>query len=112
MSAEPIEPLRPKDYLEATPREVRAALIPEEQTDFDRSWRWALAEAAESHDPTAVQRTLDNWRRVAMITVAQGPEAHREMLGRAERATRTGDVPSGSGSAEDVRALIRERLGQ
>jgi hypothetical protein len=111
MSAEAVEPLRPRDYLDATPREVRAALIPEERADFDLSWRKALAEAAESLDLTGVQETLDSWRRVAMITVAHGHDAHRRMLRRAEHTTRTGELPPDAVPMEDIKAMVRERLG-
>jgi hypothetical protein len=81
-------------------------LIPEEQADFDSSWRRALAEAAESLDLTGVQQTLDSWRRVAMITVAHGHEAHRRMLRRAEYTTRTGELPPGAVPWSELKAEL------
>ncbi|MFD1047142.1 DUF6247 family protein [Kibdelosporangium lantanae] len=39
------------------------------------------------------------------------PEAHRRMLQGAEQTLRTGELPAGSVPANDVKALIRERLG-
>ncbi|HEV2784418.1 MAG TPA: DUF6247 family protein [Actinophytocola sp.] len=106
------EPKRPP-FADASPAEVRAALIPEEATVFDREWRAALAEATETFDLTAVHETLEHWRRIAWMTTAHGPEAHRRMLARAEYTLRTGKLPPGvvTHSADEVRAMIRERLG-
>jgi hypothetical protein len=93
-----------------TPRAIRAALLPEEVGDFDRAWRAALAEAAETLDLTGVYKTLENWRRIARMTQAD-PEAHRRMLRQAEHTLRTGELPAGSVPIDEVKALIRERLG-
>jgi hypothetical protein len=48
MSAEMIEPPRRRVFKDASPREIRAALIPEEQADFDLTWRAAIEKAAET----------------------------------------------------------------
>ncbi|MGH8575289.1 MAG: DUF6247 family protein [Gammaproteobacteria bacterium] len=63
----------------ATPAEVRAALIPEEATQFDQQWREVMARAIERLDLAEVLETLESWRRVARLTAAAGPEAHRAM---------------------------------
>lgn len=68
---------------DASPAQVRAALIPEEQAEFDRDWRAALTRAAETLDLTEVHETLEAWRLVAQLTAAQGPAAHRAMYRRA-----------------------------
>lgn len=88
-------------------------MIPEEVDDFDRQWRAALAEAAETLDLQGVFETLEHWRRIAWMTTSHGPEAHRRMLARAEYILRTGELPPGTvtHSADEVRALIRKRLG-
>jgi len=53
-----------------------------------------------------------NYHRIAWLTQRQGPEAHRRMLDRVEHTLRTGEAAPGSGSAEEVKALLQERLGQ
>src|SRR5689334_5403020 len=91
MSAEPIEPSPPRSFRDASPREVRAALVPEEQADFDQQWRTAMIEATESLDLADVSRILDSWRRRAAITTHLGHHSYRQMLARAERTLRTGE---------------------
>lgn len=68
---------------DASPAEVRAALIPEEAAEFERDWRAVLAKAAETLDLSEVLETLDSWRLVAQLTAAAGPEEHRAMYRRA-----------------------------
>lgn len=63
-----MEPPGARSFKDASPWEIRAALIPEEQPDFDRQWRKAMAEAADSLDLADVFRVLDSWRRHAMAT--------------------------------------------
>ena len=92
-----------------TPRAIRAVLLPEEVGDFDREWRTALARAAETLDLTEVFDTLERWRRIARSTQAD-PQAHRRMLATAARLRAGENIPSAS--ADDVRALIDQRLGR
>lgn len=73
---------------DASPAQVRAALIPEEAAEFERDWREVMARAAESLDLSEVLDTLESWRLVAQLTAAVGPESHRAMYRRAaERLT-------------------------
>ncbi|QYN39430.1 hypothetical protein K1T35_20845 [Pseudonocardia sp. DSM 110487] len=92
-----------------TPRAIRAVLLPEEVGDFDREWRTALARAAETLDLTEVFDTLERWRRIARSTQAD-PQAHRRMLATAARLRAGENLPSAS--ADDLRALINQRLGR
>jgi hypothetical protein len=62
---------------------VRAALIPEEAAEFEREWRAVMAKAADTLDLTEVLETLEEWRLVAQLTAAAGPEQHRAMYRRA-----------------------------
>lgn len=96
MSAEPVEPPRARSFREASPREIRAALIPEEQHEFDTSWRAALAMAGETMDLEEVFRTLDAWRTHAALTDELGHRGYRKWLADLERRTRTGERPAGS----------------
>lgn len=77
-----------RTFVDASPAEVRAALVPEEAARFDRNWREVMARATETLDLTELFETLESWRLVARMTAAQGAEAHRAMLRRAaERYT-------------------------
>jgi hypothetical protein len=79
-------------FADASPAEIRAALIPEEAAEFDQQWREVMARATETLDLSEVLDTLASWRRVARLTAAAGATAHRAMYQRA--ATRlTGETP-------------------
>jgi Family of unknown function (DUF6247) len=112
MSAEAVEPPRPRNFKDASPREVMAALVPEERPDFERQWRRALDEATDSFDLTGVYETLDSWRRRATITNYLGHNGYREMLARADRILRTGEPEPDSVPLEEIKALLAERLGR
>lgn len=90
------EPARGRPpFTDASPAQVRAALIPEDVTEFDRQWRAAMATATETLDLTGVHRTLECWRRIAWRTTSNGPDAYQRMLARAEETLRTGELPPG-----------------
>ncbi len=92
-----------------SPRDIRAALLPEEVGDFDSQWRAALARATETLDLTEVYEVLRQWQRIAVLTQAD-PEAHRRMLQVADRALRGESIPTVPLSA--VEAVIQERLAR
>lgn len=88
----------------SAPREIRAALIGEEVTGFDREYREALAEATETLDLGGVLGMLGRWRRVAWSAGAN-PDAHRRMLGHASRLGAGGEL------ATEPWQQTRARLG-
>jgi len=110
MSAEAVESSEPRTFKEASPREVRAALVPEEQSDFDREWRAVMSEATEALELADVFRILDSWRRRAMITTHLGHNGYRRMLARAEERLRTGEAPADSVPLDEIKELIAERV--
>jgi hypothetical protein len=112
MSAEAVEPSEPRTFKDASPREVKAALVPEERTDFDRQWRTALSDAGETLELADMFRVLDSWRRRAMITTQLGHHGYRTMLARAEERLRTGEAPADSVPLDEIKELIAERLGR
>lgn len=75
----------------STPREIHAALTGEEIGHFDREYRHATADAAESLDLSGVLAMLERWRRVAWST-RNDPDAHRWMLESASRLSTGEDV--------------------
>lgn len=83
-------------YADASPAEIRAALIPEEQVQFDLQYGRALEAAQTSYSLEQLERVLSAWRRVAAITTARGPDAHRRTLARAKETLDAGDLPRDS----------------
>lgn len=98
-------------FADSSPAQVRAALIPEDVAEFDRQWQTVMATATKTLDLTGVHRTVESWRRVAWLTTANGPEKYRQMLARAERTLRTGELPPDSVPLDEIKAMIAERLG-
>jgi len=90
-------------FAEATPAEVRAALIEEEAGQFDEQWRRALAGAAETFDLSGVMETLDHWRRMAWLQ--QDPDGYRRMLVRAA------EIMAGEKLPPEPLAATKARLG-
>lgn len=84
----------PRPFADATPAQVRAALISEEAVEFDRQWRAAMAAATESLDLTGVLALLESWRKIAWLTASAGPEAHRRMYRRAASSLTGREVPA------------------
>jgi Family of unknown function (DUF6247) len=78
-------------FVDASPAQVRAALLPEDAAEFDRQWQEVMARATRELDLTEVHRTLNNWRRVAWVTTATGPERYQAVLVSAEQRLRTGE---------------------
>lgn len=99
------EPRRPP-FADASPAQVRAALIPEEAAEFDRQWREVMRAATDTLDLTDVLAVLESWRRVAWMTSANGPEAHRRMYRRAAARLTDERIPDGESLAR-----TKARLG-
>lgn len=93
-------------FADASPAEVRAALIPEEAAEFERDWRAVLARAAETLELSEVLETLESWRLVAQLTAVAGPEGHRAMYRRAAGRLTGEDIP-----ADEPLPRTKARLG-
>ena len=93
-------------FADASPAEVRAALIPEEAKEFERDWREVMARAAETLDLSEVLETLESWRLVAQLTAVAGPEEHRAMYRRAAGRLTGQDIP-----ADEPLPRTKARLG-
>ena len=103
---------KPTPFAEMSPADIRAGLVPEEQSEFDRAWRAACLEAAETMDLTIVRTTLETYGAHAMVVKHDGPDGYRELMARAKERLRTGAEPTGGMSGEEMLALIQERLGR
>jgi hypothetical protein len=89
----------------STPREIRAALIGEEIAHFDREYRHAMADAAESLDLSGVVSMLRRWQRVAWSS-QDDPDAHRHMLACADKLNAGGDVATESWQQTKIRLSL------
>jgi len=92
-------------FADASPAEVRAALLAEEQPAFDVEYRRALGVAAESLTLDELHATLACWRRVAWMT-DRDPAGHRRMLRRAAERFSGEPLP-----AEEPLERTKARLG-
>lgn len=101
----PVQPRRPL-FADASPAQVRAALIPEEAAEFDHQWRDVMARATDTLDLTEMLAVLESWRRVAWLTAANGPDAHRRMYRRAAARLTAEDIPD-----DEPLARTKARLG-
>ncbi len=72
----PTKPRRPL-FADASPAQVRSALIPEEAAEFDHQWSEVMTRATETLDLTEVLAVLESWRRVVWLITTNGPDAHR-----------------------------------
>jgi hypothetical protein len=89
----------------SSPSAIRAALLVEEREEFDKAYRRALGEAAETLELTCVLDTLEHWRRRAIMSA--DPQAYRRMLIRAARLLSGEDVPE-----DEPLAQLKERLAR
>lgn len=97
------EPFRKRPpFADASPAEVRAALIPEEAGEFDRD----MADATKTRDSAVLRETLESWRRIAWVTSANGPDAHRRMWRRAAAKFTGEDIPT-----DEPLQVTKARLG-
>jgi hypothetical protein len=77
----------------AAPAAIRAALLPADQVGFDAGYAAALAAARESLDLGELFRTLEQWRRLAVL---QGdPEGFAAMVRRVAETVSGEPVPDG-----------------
>lgn len=92
----------------ASPRAIRDSLtISEDRAEFDREYKRALVTAAETRELAGLHAMLEQWRRRGWVT--HDLEAYQRMMDRVDRLRRGEDVSSVP--VEEVRAVIRERLG-
>lgn len=90
-TAEPAPAPERPPFADASPAQVRAALLPEDAAEFDRQWQDVMARATRELDLTEVQQTLSTWRRVAWVTTATGPDRYRAVMASAQERLRTGE---------------------
>jgi hypothetical protein len=65
----------------AAPHAIRASLLPEDRPRFDAAYEQALTAARESLDLTDLFKTLEQWRRTALLQ--SDPARFRRVVRRA-----------------------------
>jgi hypothetical protein len=99
-------------YADASPAELREAILPEDIESFDEQFQAALDAAAQTRRLDKLEAFLEQWRRIARSANHRGHNHWRQVLARADHTLRTGDVPPGAASEEQMAELIAAQLGQ
>lgn len=93
------------------PVAIRACLTPDVAAEFDAEWDIVLDQAKQSKDLAPVHALLAKWRHFAYAEL-KDPGSYFRVLATAARTLATGEAPAGSVSGDEVKALIRKRLGR
>ncbi len=93
------------------PVAIRACLTPDVAAEFDREWEIVLERAKQTKDLAGVHDLLNKWRHLAYAELKE-PRSYYRLLATAAHALATGKAPPDSVSGEDMKALIRQRLGE
>jgi hypothetical protein len=93
-------PLRPG----ASPAAIRAALLPADKVAFEDAYDAALAESRRSLELDELFKTLEHWRRVAVLQ--SDPEGYRRMVRRVAETLTGEPVPE-----DEPLELTRVRAG-
>ncbi len=88
---------------------IRDVILPEDVPRVDEQYRRALQLAAQTYRLDELQKTLRLWRLNAWQVSAEGPDAWRALLAKAERVLAPGELPPHSVSADQIRELLGER---
>ncbi|HKR49287.1 MAG TPA: DUF6247 family protein [Pseudonocardiaceae bacterium] len=93
------------------PVAIRACLTPDVAAEFDREWEIVLEHAKQTKDLAGVHDLLNKWRHLAYAELKE-PGSYYRLLATAAHTLATGKALPGSVSGEDMKALIRQRLGE
>ena len=88
----------------ASPAAIRDALLPEDRTAFEVAYRDALAQARESLDLTELFKTLERWRRLALLQ--RDPDRFGSVVRRAAERLTGEQIPQ-----DEPLAVTRRRAG-
>ncbi|MGH3906146.1 MAG: DUF6247 family protein [Pseudonocardiaceae bacterium] len=97
-------------FADASPAELREAILPEDQHSFDEQYRAALETAARTLRLDELESFLAHWRRIARSVSWKGPDAWRALLAGAERRQAGGEPPPGMVPQEEMEERLRARL--
>lgn len=88
----------------ASPAAIRDALLPEDRTAFEAAYRDMLVQARESLDLTELFRTLERWRRLALLQ--RDPVRFGSVVRRAAERLTGEQIPQ-----DEPLAVTRRRAG-
>lgn len=88
----------------ASPAAIRTGLLPEDRERFDIAYDAALGQARQSLDLTELFRTLEHWRRLALLQ--SNPADYRRVVRRAAQAMTGQEIP-----ADEPLSVTRTRAG-
>ncbi|WP_028925365.1 DUF6247 family protein [Pseudonocardia acaciae] len=101
------EPLPPA----ADPVAIRRCLTPDVAAEFDREWETVLDRAKQTKDLSDIHDLLAKWRLFAHAELKE-PGSYFRVLATAAHTAATGRAPAGSVSGDEIKELIRARLGR
>jgi hypothetical protein len=93
------------------PLAIRGCLTPHVAAEFDAEWDIVLDKAKQSKDLAPVHALLHKWRHFAYSEM-KDPGCYFRLLATAARTLATGEAPPDSVSGDEVKDLIRRRLGR
>jgi hypothetical protein len=88
----------------AAPRDIRAHLLAEDRAEFDADYQQAVDEAKSSLDLTGLFKTLEHWRRRALLQ--SDPADFRRVVRRAAELITGQEVPD-----DEPLSVTRARVG-
>lgn len=97
-------------FADASPAQLREAILPEDVPEFDRHYQRALDVARTTLRLDELEKFLELWRRVAWSTNANGHDRWRAVLAEAQRRLAGGPPPPGMVPMEEMEARIQARL--
>jgi len=98
-------------YSDASPAELREAILPEDVDQFDDSFRHALDTVAATLRLDALEAFLEHWRRIARSVNHRGHDHWRGVLAKAQRIL-AGERPETTVSMEEMDRRIAARLAE
>ncbi len=93
-------------YADASPAQLREAILPEDVPAFDVSFQRALDEVGRTRRLDALESFLAHWRRIARSATANGHDAWRAALATADRIRATGQPTPGARPWDEVKAEL------
>lgn len=97
-------------FADASPAQLREAILPEDVPEFDRHYQRALDEARTTLRLDELEKFLELWRRVAWSATAHGHDRWRAVLAQAQRRLAGGPPPAATVPMEEMEARIQARL--
>ncbi|MGH3906035.1 MAG: DUF6247 family protein [Pseudonocardiaceae bacterium] len=93
-------------FADASPAQIRAAIVPEDRDQFDISLRRALDAVAATLSLDPLAEFLAHWRRLAWVQAGNGHDSYRGMLAKADRILATSQPEPGARPWDEIKAEL------